>query len=690
MTYRDMFKDARTLTFDPELCSVECEKRFTVPFEPEEAEITLLGLGFFELYLNGERVTGDMFLHLSTDYCERPSMKWSKGRPFDEILGHRVYAVRYRLGLRKGENTLRVSLGRGWFGNRGNEQYGDLTLAFLVTARGEGETFSLPSDSDIECREGTVREYSLTKGETQDFSDGKTVYPAVREPIETEYLFSDCPADRVAERIKPEKIADGLYDVGRNITGYPVFRAGRSDHDRTVTVIYGETLKDGAIDPEHSYGQKDVFMIPAGKECVFHTRWTWHGFRYFTVDGDCELLEVDFIHTDVAVTAEFKCSDETINSMNEVFIHTQLCNMHCGIPSDCPQIERRGYTGDGQLACGAVMTVLGAEKFYRKWIDDISDCQDRNSGHVQYTAPFILSGGGPGGWGSAIVEVPWEFYRFYGDKEPMHRLLPQMMRYFDYLEAHSEDGIVNSDNPNEWCLGEWCTPGERNDIPPRGLVNNYFYIKSLETVRKICRATGDDGYLSTVEKRIKERRIATEEKYYDAATGNFGLTDDPDSIQANLFAADVRLGDSRTWDNAVAYYEKKPKFNTGIFGTDILIRLLFERRRPDIAVKLLSDREFPSFGYMFEHGATTLWEHWEGRRSHSHPMFGAPVRWIYEYILGIRQTEDSAGYSDYVVDPVAAKYVPSAEGSVATVRGRIYVRYETVGGKVRLDSGIKK
>ncbi|MBO4216420.1 MAG: family 78 glycoside hydrolase catalytic domain [Clostridia bacterium] len=690
MKYREVFKNAKTLVFDEGLDSVDCEKRFTVPFAPEKAEIVLLGLGFFELYVNGKRVSDDLFLHLSTDYAERPSMKWSKGRPFDEKLGHRVYVKRYEIGLEKGENTLSVSLGRGWYGNAGNEKYGDLTLAYALTAVCGGEKFELYSDGDIECREGSVREYSLTKGETQDLSAGKSVRPRVSEPIDTEYLFSDCPADRVIERITPKKVSEGLYDVGRNITGYPVFRAEKRDNDRTVTVTYGETLKDGDIDPEHSYGQKDEFMIPAGEERVFHTRYTWHGFRFFRVEGDCALLEVDFIHSDVAVSASFRCSDRTVNEYNDVFIHTQLCNMHCGIPSDCPQIERRGYTGDGQLACGAVMTTLDAERFYRKWIDDISDCQDRVGGHVQYTAPFILSGGGPGGWGSAIVEVPWEFYRFYGDIDPMRRLLPQMMKYFDYLEAHSEEGIVSSDNPNEWCLGDWCTPGERNNIPPRGLVNNYFYLKSLETVKKICRITGDDRYLSEVERRIKERRIATEEKYYDGVTGNFALTEDPDSIQANLFAADLHLGDSRTWDNAVKYYESTGKFNTGIFGTDILIRLMFERRRPDIAVKLLSDREFPSFGYMFENGATTLWEHWEGRRSHSHPMFGAAVRWIYEYILGIRQTEGSAGYSDYVIDPVATEYIPSAEGYVTTVRGRIYVKYDTVDGKVKIESGIEK
>ena len=86
--------------------------------------------------------------------------------------------------------------------------------------------------------------------------------------------------------------------------------------------------------------------------------------------------------------------------------------MHTGIPSDCPHIERRGYTGDGQLVCRAAMDVLDAKDFYRKWIEDIADCQDRLTGHVQYTAPYIRSGGGPGGWGGAACIVPWRYYEF--------------------------------------------------------------------------------------------------------------------------------------------------------------------------------------------------------------------------------------------------------------------------------------
>ena len=215
---------------------------------------------------------------------------------------------------------------------------------------------------------------------------------------------------------------------------------------------------------------------------------TWFAYRYIQVEGEAELLGARVVHTYTDVTATFNCDNITLNWLFDAFINTQLSNMHGGIPSDCPHMERRGYTGDGQLVCHTGMSVLDSQAFYRKWIDDISDCQDVYTGHVQYTAPYIKSGGGPGGWGCAIVEVPYQYYLHYGDAEPMKRLYGQMLRYFDYLEAHSENNLVTSDKPGEWCLGDWCAPGVV--ALPAAFVNYYFYVKSLMRTVEIAKLIG--------------------------------------------------------------------------------------------------------------------------------------------------------------------------------------------------------
>ena len=131
------------------------------------------------------------------------------------------------------------------------------------------------------------------------------------------------------------------------------------------------------------------------------------------------------------------------------------------------------------------MNILDGESFYRKWIGDIRDCQDTLTGHVQYTAPYIRSGGGPGGWGCAIVEVPYQFYKHYGDKSVLEECYPQMLRYFDYLESKSHADLVISDKEGQWCLGDWCTP--ESIVLPAPFVNNYFYIKSLNRCIEIAK-----------------------------------------------------------------------------------------------------------------------------------------------------------------------------------------------------------
>ena len=126
---------------------------------------------------------------------------------------------------------------------------------------------------------------------------------------------------------------------------------------------------------------------------------TWFGFRYAEVDKHREITDCYVIYSSIDVVSEFEPPNKTLNWLYNAYIRTQLNNMHAGIPTDCPTPERRGYTGDGQLCCEAAMMLLDSEKFYKKLICDVSHCQDRLSGNVQYTTPDINSGGDPGGWG---------------------------------------------------------------------------------------------------------------------------------------------------------------------------------------------------------------------------------------------------------------------------------------------------
>lgn len=659
-----------------------------------KATLRVLGLGVFHCYINGERVGNDLFLPLSTDFEAR------KNYPVNEVVsGHRIYVPEYDVTpmLKDGENVIAIHFGGGWYTFGENSRYGDAKAIWRIFGEDENGKIDFVSCESDKIAESYVKDYHFTRTETQDMCNKNTAalsfafddslwHNAVpAKPLDTEYLFSDCPPDRVCEILDVREIAkvDGctVYDCGRNISGYPVIKL-KGESGEKVTVVHSEELcPDGKTNPGFIHGQTQTYICD-GAERTARPLFTWYAFRYFAVYGNAIPECVEIVHADAEKISSFKSDNDLLNWIHDTFVNTQLTNMHSGIPSDCPHIERRGYTGDGQLACHAAMNVLDAEAFYRKWIKDIQDCQDILTGHVQYTAPYMHSGGGPGGWGCAIVEVPYQLYMHYGDSTPLAECYPNMLRYFDYLESHSVSDLIVSDKEGEWCLGDWCTP--ISVILPAPFVNNYFYIKSLTRCIEIAKIIGKDEDVPMLEVRIKERREAVMAAYFNKWDGNFL----GGQQGANAFAVDMGLGDERTYKNTVENYKKLGGYDTGIFGTDILTRILFERGDGQLAADLMLSETLHSFGEMRHLGATTLWEYWPGSlcdRSHNHPMFGAVTAYLYDYFLGIRAKEGCAGYSEIVISPVLVNQINSLEGYRTLKSGKVSVAYQKRENTVEFD-----
>lgn len=683
MQFQDIFGSARWITAeDTGICPI-LRKNFEIDRIPEKAELTILGFGGFVFYINGQRVTEDLFLPLTSEFEPRPM-------PDDQELSPRAYVYRYDLSncLTIGKNTLSVMLGSGWYTKTTSvpAPYGEKKLAFLLKLEDNGEVVDIVSDESVKWRGSYVSKSEFEYGQefqdytdwddamlTAEYDDSAWGNAVLAKPLNTDYQFTDCPRDGVRATYRPALIRkDGnvrVYDAGKNLSGYPVLRSVRAGK---ITVEFSEEkTEDSDIYRAPGFVQRLEFTV-GDEPRVLAPLFTWLGFRYFSVEGDAEVLSVQETYADIAVDSSFECSDAVLNWLYKTYLNTQLNNVHTGIPSDCPQLERRGYTGDGQLVCRAAMACLDMKKLYRKWIADISDCQDRKSGHVQYTAPYVCSGGGPGGWGCAIVVLPYEYWKFYGDDVYARTMYPQMQEYIRFLDEHSENLLVKIDMPaNAWCLGEWCT----NDpvALPAPFVNNYFYVKSLEKMIEIARHIGREEDIPGMETKIKERRRATEIAYKNTWDGNFI----GGNQGANAFALDMGIGDDRTRRCFIEYYDKKPYYDTGIFGTDIVTRLLFSYGREDIAYRLLTNGEPLGFAKWMQWGATTLWEYWYDRRSHNHPMFGAVLAYFFEYILGIQQKSDSFGYRRVTINPASIAALSFAKGHMTVEQGQIAVAYET-------------
>ena len=668
--------------------------RFTLG-KGARAKLRVVGLGFFHCYINGKRVSEDLFLPLSSDYEVRENY------PTGETLsGHRLYVPEYDVTdyLREGENLIALHFGGGWyisenvFGVGGS--YGESKAIFRLFGRDENGEIDVFSSERDELAPSFISDYDFFKFESQDYTratecavlpeyDGPTAAALEAKPLDTEYLSTECPADRVDEHLTVGRLESGVYDAGKNMTGYPVLNLKPSTG--LVRISFSEEL-DPSGELSEKFSHKQTFTVMGdGRARTVRPLFTWFGFRYFTVEGDATVECVETVHTAVPVTSSFTSDNDLLNWIHDTFLNTQLSNMHAGIPSDCPHIERRGYTGDGQLVCHAAMTALGAEHFYRKWIGDIKDCQDVKTGHIQYTAPYVRSGGGPGGWGSAIVEVPYRFYRHYGDVSVLRDTYDSMLEYFRYLEEHSVSDLVVTDKEGEWCLGDWCTP--ISVVLPAPFVNNYFYIKALGRAIEIAKIIGRDADIPTFEERIEKRRAAAMRAYYNKWDGNFL----GGAQGANAFALAMGLGDHRTYPNLVERYKREGGFDTGIFGTELVVRTLFERGDSDVALDLLLSESTHSFAEMRRRGATTIWEYWPESlrdRSHNHPMFGAVVACFYEYILGIRQRDGGCGYTDLIIEPMGIERLGRVKGHMTVTRGRVSVAYDRQGDELSVECEI--
>lgn len=696
MKHREIFSNARWLSPMQNLDAALFRCEFELEDEVGKAEINIVGLGYFKLYINGMRVGCDEFVPAYSDYHDRPDM--SLNYPLNDEWSHRIYVMKYDIKkyLHKGKNVLGVMVGGGFYHQtqryaEGRMNYGNIKLCYLINVDSK-EIYS--NRHDVKCSRGFFEKSNLFYGEELDFTgfdrswntvggeliDAET--PLEIAPPKTEFYFQECPADKVIETLKPELVKDfgdySVYRIERNISGYPVVRCEHSGE--TVVMECAENLNSDLTLNNMSVGyntQRQIEKIITDDGKLFHPYFCWFGFRYFTLSNNAKPTEIRVIHADVAVTSEFECSDETLNWYRDAFVNTQLSNMHGGVPSDCPHRERLGYTGDGQLTCNAVFTQFDAESFYRKWIADILDCQDKTTGHVHHTAPFAGGGGGPAGWGGAIINVPYHFYRHYGDRAELENIFPSMEKYADYMESRCVDGLVAREETDGWCLGDWCTP-EKIEIP-EDFVNTTMYISLLKKLIFCAKAVGAE--FDKYENLIAAHSESVKKKYFDQKTGNF-ISD----VQgANAFAINCGLGDERTLANTVDKYSKNCEFDTGIFGTEILLSVLYDNGYGSLATELLANKKNYSFEFMRQSGATTLWETWNGDASHSHPMFGASTEFLFENILGIKQTENSVRYDEIMISPVFPEFLDFAQGCITTPHGKISISWQRENGKIKVS-----
>ena len=698
MSFFEFFGNAKYIRPDNGEQFPYIRKSFWLNKPVKSAKLYLSVLGFGEIYLNDNKLTDDLYITPYSQYNKQSrsgiNIYSYNDSVFNDELSYRIYVSEFDVSpfINTGKNAFGIIVAGGWYRSeedkyRSFRNYGDTKVCFrIVVEYADGDKTEILSDNTAKwersflLKSGIYHEEQDETKEIKNFSDvdfnDKTWRNVTEvEMPDSEYCKNDCPPNRIIRYVTPKFIGFSrfgkIFDVGENVTGYPIITSSGKAGE-VIICLQGETLdKNGELDLCHCYEQKSAFYTDGRKEHFI--RFTWHGFRYFELINDSEknlnCTKVAVVNTDVKNTSAFKTDSDIVNWIYNAYIRTQSENYQCGVPTDCPQIERKGYTGDGQVLAESGMTMFDAKALYKKWIRDISDCQDKNTGFVHYSAPcFIGCSGGPGGWSSAIVNVPYFYYHFYADKKVLETYYGQMAKYVEFIKSETDDnGLIKLQKRNCRCLGDWAAPVDR--LLPAEFVNGCLFVDSLLKLSEIAHIIGDDKGAKAWENLVKQYKIALENNFYDFENGDFCNNEQG----ANAFALSIGLGDNRTEERLVSRYRNLKRFDTGIFGTKILVETLLRLGEADVVYDLWDSDAEGSFKSWKKAGATTFWEAWTNPRSLNHPMFGAFTKCFFEYILGVRRKK--AGFSEIEIRPLRFEKIDYASGKIITEAGEISVSF---------------
>ena len=694
----NIFENCKWIGTTKEFPSPIIRKNFSIS-NIKSAKIHITGLGFFYAEINNKPITDECFLPIVSDYEARDLTKFSY--PLNDVITNRIYYHTFDITnlLNNGENLLTIQLGNGYYRQtericEGKINYSDiLKTIFKIVAETETGTLEIMSDGTETQTDSFITYNNLFYGETIDYTHILSEESSVSVLPDTASQISQSigTADKVIRKIQPKLIfscADRhVFDAKENISGVAVIKTSAKkgsvitvrfaeETDENFNLIFNSTTGNCKNADGKLQIMEDNF-ITNGETNIFKPKFVWHAFRYFEIIGEFDEVEVEVIHSNTPKTAEFESDFKGMNFLFNAYTRTQLNNMHGSFPMDCPHRERLGYTGDGQVCATAAMLMLDCQDFYNKWIQDILDGQNKLNGHVQHTAPFMGGGGGTGGWGSAIINVPYAFYKQYGEITILQKCYEPMKRWISYLETRCENFLIVREEDGGWCLGDWCTL-ESTKIPPE-FVNSCCFIKNLLILEEITEILGfkeDIAHYTELRNNIKTSVL---EKFYNPDNGHFC-----DGIQgADAFAVWCKIADKETAKSVDEIYSEKGYFDTGFIGTDILLEVLFEHKFSATAIKLLESEKLGSFLYMKNRGATTLWENWKyatfdkNPSSMNQPMFGGCSRHLFTGVLGIKQPKGSAGFESVVLNPSPIPKNKNIKGSILTPKGKITVELDT-------------
>jgi alpha-L-rhamnosidase len=439
--------------------------------------------------------------------------------------------------------------------------------------------------------------------------------------------------------------------------------------------------------------QEDTYVLRGGGAEVYEPRFTFHGFRYVEVTGLAGepvpgTITGRVVHSDTPRSGWFECSDELVNQLWHNINWGQRGNF-ISVPTDCPQRdERLGWLADAQVFLPTAALNMDVGAFVTKWGDDVLDAQSPEGAYPDVAPRLVLERDGAPVWADAGVIVPWIAWRRYGDLRLVERHWDAMERYMAYLQRHNPDLLWTSRRGNDY--GDWLAVGEET---PHDVVATAYWAYDAKLMAEMARALG----LGDRADHYEQLRVAIAAAFNRAHVRDDAFIEG-DTQTAYLLALHMDLLPDelreRAAERLVENIERHDcHLTTGFVGVGLLCPVLSETGYSDVAHRLLRNETFPSWGYSIRHGATTIWERWDGwtdtdgfqtpgMNSFNHYSLGSVGQWLYEYVGGIRAT--APGYERVLIAPEPGE-LEWARVVYRSVRGPIISAWRRAGDELHLE-----
>jgi alpha-L-rhamnosidase len=660
-------------------------------------------LGLCDVYINSSRVSDDYFTPGWTDYTKR--------------VYYRAYDVTTM--LHKGANTWGAILADGWFsGYVGwglqRDHYGTKTRfrAQLHIEYADGSTEDLGTGPDWKAWTGPTVEADFLMGEAFDarlahrsfpevvaggpVDNGADLHPLLEaHPGPPVHSFVEL-SPRSYKLVAPDT---WVFDLGQNFAGVVRLRV-RGTAGQTIRLRFAERLNpDGTLYTQNLRSARaiDTYICRGAGEETWQPRFTFHGFQYVEVSGLREPPDTRTI-TGIALSSAtppagtFECSDPVVNKLHSNIVWTQRANF-IDVPTDCPQRdERLGWTGDAHVYIRSACLNADVQAFFHKWIVDLTDAQ-REDGQFPMVAPLkVAEGDGGPAWADAGVICPWTIYEVYGDRDILEQHYPAMVRFVEFCRNRSTPDLLPPEKFH--CFGDWLNIDAET---PHDVIFVAYFARCTQLLSRAAGILGKreeaDRYRLLFEQIQKAFAIAyvdTEGRVkgntqtaYVLALASGLLDGEAGKSAARHLIADIEL---RGW-----------RLSTGFVGTKDLMLVLAGLGRNDVAYRLLQNEVFPSWGFTIRHGATSIWERWDGwtpekgfqdpgMNSFAHYAFGAVYQWMAENIGGIRS--DGPGFRKLVIAPQPGGTLTWARVGYQSVAGRISTAWKITDDRMTVNMTI--